>query len=36
MLIDETDPKNPTKPEDYLIHTLKAKAPSGLNVENGL
>ena len=32
-LIDETDPKDPTKLEDYWIHTLKTKAPLGLNVE---
>ena len=33
-LIDKTDSKNPTKREDYWIHTLKTKAPLGCNVEN--
>ena len=32
-LIDKTDPRAPTK--DYWIHTLKTKAPMGLNVEGG-
>ena len=31
-LIDKTDPKAHTKREDYWIHTLKTKAPIGLNV----
>ena len=35
-LIDKTDPTDPTKREDYWIHTLKTKAPLGLNVEDGL
>ena len=35
-LIDKTDPKDPTKREDYWIHTLKIKAPLGLNVEDSL
>ena len=35
-LIDKTDPKDPTKGEDYCIDTLKTKAPLGLNVEDGL
>ena len=30
------EPKDPTKREDYWIHTLKTKAPLGLNVEDGL
>ena len=34
-LIDKTDPRAPTKREDYWIHTLKTKAPMGLNVEGG-
>ena len=34
-LIDKTDPRAPTKREDYWIHTLKTKAPTGLNVEGG-
>ena len=34
-LIDKTDPRAPTKCEDYWIHTLKTKAPMGLNVEGG-
>ena len=29
------DPRTPTKREDYWIHTLKTKAPMGLNVEGG-
>ena len=33
-LIDKTDPRTPTKREDYWIYTLKAKAPVGLNVED--
>ena len=32
-LIDKTDPKDPTKREDFWIQT---KAPLGLNVEDGL
>ena len=32
-LIDKTDPRSPTKREDYWIHILKTKAPMGLNVE---
>ena len=35
-LIDKTDPKDPTKQEDYWIHTLKTKATLGLNVEDSL
>ena len=34
-LIDKTDPREPTKREDYWIHTLKTKAPMGINVESG-
>ena len=34
-LIDKTDPRAPTKPEDYWIHNLKTKAPMGLNVKGG-
>ena len=34
-LIDKTDPRATTKREDYWIHTLKTKAPIGLNVEGG-
>ena len=34
-LIDKTDPRAPAKCEDYSIHTLKTKAPMGLNVEGG-
>ena len=33
---DKADPRNPTKREDYWIHTLKTKAPLGINVEDGL
>ena len=33
--IDKTDPRAPTKHEDYWVHTLKTKAPMGLNVEDG-
>ena len=33
--IDKTDPRAPTKREDYWIHTLKSKAPMGFNVEGG-
>ena len=29
-LIDKTNPRAPTKRENYLIHTLKTKAPMGL------
>ena len=32
----KTDPKDPTKRENDWIHTLKTKAPLGLNVEDGL
>ena len=32
----KTDPKDPTKRENYWIHNLKTKAPLGLNVEDGL
>ena len=35
-LIDKTDPKEPTKRENYCNDTLKTKAPLGLNVEDGL
>ena len=31
-LIDKTGPKEHTNGEDYWIHTLKTKAPLGLNV----
>ena len=34
-LIDNRDPKNPTKSSDHWIHTLKTKVPLEL-VENGL
>ena len=34
--IDKTDPTDPTKQEDYWIHTLKTKAQQGLNVEDSL
>ena len=34
--IDKTDPKDPTKQENYWIQTLKTKTPLGLNVEDGL
>ena len=34
-LIDKSDPRAPTKREDYWFHTLKTKAPMGLNVEGG-
>ena len=36
ILLDQADPKNPTKREDYWIHTLKTKAPLEHNVEDGL
>ena len=36
ILLDQADPKNPTKREDYQIHTLKTKAPLEHNVEDGL
>ena len=36
IYINKTDPTDPTKREDYWIHTLKTKAPLGLNVEDGL
>ena len=32
-LTDKTDPRAPTKREDYWIHTRQTKAPMGLNVE---
>ena len=35
-LIDKTDPTDPTKREDYWIHTIKKKASLRLNVEDGL
>ena len=35
-LIDKADPKNPTKQEDYSIHTFKTKAPPKLNVQDDL
>ena len=35
-LTDMTDPKDPTKQEDFWIETLKTKAPLGLNVGDGL
>ena len=35
-LIDKTDPKVPTKREDFWIQTLKTKVPLELNVEDGL
>ena len=34
-LIDKTDPRAPTKREDYSIDTLKTKATLGLDVESG-
>ena len=34
-LTNKTDPRAPTKHEDYSIHSLKTKAPMGLNVEGG-
>ena len=34
-LIDNSDPREPNKPEDYWIHTLKTKAPMGFHVEDG-
>ena len=34
-LIDETDPRAPSKREDYWIYTLKTKAPRGPDVEGG-
>ena len=34
-LIDKTDPRAPTKREDYWIHTLKTKALMRLNVQRG-
>ena len=36
VLIGKTDPADPTKQEDYLIHILETKAPLGLNIEDGL
>ena len=35
-LIDKTDPKNPTKRDNFWIQTLKTKAAPGLNVEDGI
>ena len=35
-LIDKTDPRAPSKHEVYWIHTLKIKAPMGLNVKRWL
>ena len=35
-LIDKTNPKDPTKRGDFWIETIKAKAPLGLNIEDGL
>ena len=35
-IIDKTDPKKPTKQNDYRIHTPEAKALMGLTVEAGL
>ena len=35
-LIDKTDPKDPTKRQDFWIQTLKTKAPLELNIEDGL
>ena len=35
-LIDKTDPKDPTKRENFWIQTLKTKPPLGRNVEDGL
>ena len=35
-LIDKTDPKDPTKREDFWIQTLRTKAAPGLNVEDGI
>ena len=34
-VIDQTHPRAHTRCEDYLIHTLKTKAPMGRNVEGG-
>ena len=34
-LIDKTNPRAPTKREDYWAHTLKTKLLMGLNVEGG-
>ena len=34
-LTDKTNPSTPIKCKDYWIHTLKTKAPMGLNVEDG-
>ena len=33
ILIAKTDLRAPTKMEDYWIHTVKTKAPMGLNVK---
>ena len=35
-LIDKTDPKDPTKRQDFWIQTLKTKAPLELNIEDCL
>ena len=35
-LIDKTDPKDPTKRQDFWIQTLKTKAPLEFNIEDGL
>ena len=35
-LIGKTDPKDPTKREDYWFDTLKTKTPLEFNVEDGL
>ena len=32
--IDKTNPEDPNRPEHYWRHTLKTKAPLGLNVED--
>ena len=34
-LIDKTDPRAPTKRENYWVHALKTKAPMELNVKGG-
>ena len=34
-LIDKTVSRNPTEREDYWIYTLKTKATTGLNMEDG-
>ena len=35
-LIDKTDPKDPTKKENYWIHTLKPKAQLECYVKDGI